>query len=426
MVNLQFLGKGLIDTAKEAATKQITENAQIKQAIKSQIISKLPAGLMKNKDVQSIVNAAMDNNQFTQFISKTIQDKLPAGLAKNAFVKKMLSSGILKDSGIQQFVTTTLKEGIAEHISAQPAPQPEPTETAPAVVEETYVEAEVVEVGNANFGKAGKTVDAISQTANTVTGAVDHAANTASGLISGTANTVTGAVDHVANTASSLVSGTASTVTGAVDHVANTGKELIGEANAFVGTTASTVTGVVDHVGNTGKELIGEASSFVSESTNALLGVLDKGKGLVGDASALVSNVAAIANNPQGVPVMALTAVTELAHAAQGLGEYGIVKQQEETKREKIRAEKEMVIARINSCKELFMAYMEKSFDERKDNFAEYFKVVDYALENNNMQALQMGLQSINQLAAQSPFKGLADMNLLTQTMSSDDDVLDI
>ena len=51
--------------------------------------------------------------------------------------------------------------------------------------------------------------------------------------------------------------------------------------------------------------------------------------------------------------------------------------------------------------------YLNRSFDERADNFAELFKVVDYALETDNMNALAMGLESVLKLATTSPFKDL-------------------
>jgi len=99
------------------------------------------------------------------------------------------------------------------------------------------------------------------------------------------------------------------------------------------------------------------------------------------------------------------------------------VREEEITKREQIQAKKEIVLSQISTIKEMFITYMDKSFDERKENFARFFDVVDTALENDNMRALQMGLQSINQLAAESPFKAIADMNILAQTMDANDEL---
>jgi hypothetical protein len=94
-------------------------------------------------------------------------------------------------------------------------------------------------------------------------------------------------------------------------------------------------------------------------------------------------------------------------------------KETELTKRVQIQAEKEVTLQQIAAQKELFMTYMEKSFDERRQNFAKFFAVVDNAIETNNMQTLAMGLDSINKLAAQSPFRAIADINTLSDNIAN-------
>jgi hypothetical protein len=82
----------------------------------------------------------------------------------------------------------------------------------------------------------------------------------------------------------------------------------------------------------------------------------------------------------------------------------------QKTKRKEIEAERDIVVERIKSHKEILLSYLEKSFDERKDNFTKLFSIVDNAIENNNMQQLALGLDSINKLADSSPFKALASI----------------
>jgi hypothetical protein len=82
----------------------------------------------------------------------------------------------------------------------------------------------------------------------------------------------------------------------------------------------------------------------------------------------------------------------------------------QKTKRKQIEADRDIIVEKIKSHKELLLSYLEKSFDERKDNFAKLFSVVDGAIENNNMQQLALGLDSINKLADSSPFKALASI----------------
>src|SRR5690606_37363200 len=84
--------------------------------------------------------------------------------------------------------------------------------------------------------------------------------------------------------------------------------------------------------------------------------------------------------------------------------------EQQKTVRKDIEAKRDSDIARIQAQKEIIMIYLEKSFDERKENFSKLFQVIDHAIANNNMLQLAMGLDSINQLAASSPFKALATL----------------
>ncbi len=82
----------------------------------------------------------------------------------------------------------------------------------------------------------------------------------------------------------------------------------------------------------------------------------------------------------------------------------------QETKRVEINAQKEVAIEKIKTIGDAIKTYLEKTFDERSSIFAKQFEVVDAALKNGNLEMLAMSLNSINNLAAQSPFKALADM----------------
>ena len=96
------------------------------------------------------------------------------------------------------------------------------------------------------------------------------------------------------------------------------------------------------------------------------------------------------------------------------------------TKRTEIEAKRDENIAKINAQKEILLIYLEKSFDERKDNFERLFNVIDYALINNNMEQLALGLNSINHLAATSPFKDLANISTTQQALNNKNHLWDI
>ena len=59
--------------------------------------------------------------------------------------------------------------------------------------------------------------------------------------------------------------------------------------------------------------------------------------------------------------------------------------------------------------------------DERKDNFRKLFDVIDDALAKNNIQQLQLGLSSMNHLAALSPFKSLESIESTQKALGDKD-----
>lgn len=91
---------------------------------------------------------------------------------------------------------------------------------------------------------------------------------------------------------------------------------------------------------------------------------------------------------------------------------------EQETKREEIRAKRDHAIAKINAVTAILQDYLDKTFDERSTIFAEQFKALDKAMNADNTEAIGMVLNSINSLAAQSPFKALADINQVQQNLT--------
>lgn len=91
------------------------------------------------------------------------------------------------------------------------------------------------------------------------------------------------------------------------------------------------------------------------------------------------------------------------------------------TVRTDISARRDIALAQIENQKNILLAYLDKSFDERKDNFEKLFSVVDHALEANNMEELGLGLQSIIKLAESSPFKDLASIDATAAALGDPD-----
>ncbi|MBN3942280.1 MAG: hypothetical protein V7L21_15570 [Nostoc sp.] len=90
--------------------------------------------------------------------------------------------------------------------------------------------------------------------------------------------------------------------------------------------------------------------------------------------------------------------------------EYKIIAEQEQTKRRDIDAWEKETITKINAQRELLIAYLDRSFDERAENFRALFAVVDNAIASGNNDQLALTLNSITEIAKSSPFKDLANL----------------
>lgn len=114
--------------------------------------------------------------------------------------------------------------------------------------------------------------------------------------------------------------------------------------------------------------------------------------------------------NPQAVTA-ALCALTEVANET--------VKYvtEQETQQDKIRAQRDVAIAKINATTACIKEYLDRTFDERSAIFAKQFECIDAALRTGNNEMLAISLNSINSLAASSPFKNLADINQVQQAL---------
>ena len=123
--------------------------------------------------------------------------------------------------------------------------------------------------------------------------------------------------------------------------------------------------------------------------------------------------------NPQEV----LAAISTLTQVSNETIQYVA---EQETRREEIRAERNVAIARINAISDSIKLYLEKTFDERSAIFAKQFECVDAALRDGNTEMLAMTLNSINSLAASSPFKNLADIGQVQKALTAEDTEWDI
>ncbi|MDM8146516.1 hypothetical protein QUW02_11400 [Bacteroides eggerthii] len=99
------------------------------------------------------------------------------------------------------------------------------------------------------------------------------------------------------------------------------------------------------------------------------------------------------------------------------------VREANRTERERIKANKKVALAQIEATKAVLMDYLNRSFDERASIFKKDFEAIDTAIANNNMEALALMVQSVNTLAAQSPFKALVDLAQVKRNFLTSDEV---
>ena len=92
--------------------------------------------------------------------------------------------------------------------------------------------------------------------------------------------------------------------------------------------------------------------------------------------------------------------------------------EEQKTKRTEIRANADVEISKINAMADMVRDYLKRSFDERAGLFDNYFSVLDKALERGDNTLVAQTLQSINSLAASSPFKDLADLGKVSTMLA--------
>ena len=108
--------------------------------------------------------------------------------------------------------------------------------------------------------------------------------------------------------------------------------------------------------------------------------------------------------------IVAWERTTFLSGIVSAYTEYKQVAEHEQTKRREIEAWEKEAIAKINAQRDFLMTYLNRSFDERADNFRALFNVVDRAIAVDNNEQLALALHSITEIAKSSPFKELANL----------------
>jgi hypothetical protein len=103
--------------------------------------------------------------------------------------------------------------------------------------------------------------------------------------------------------------------------------------------------------------------------------------------------------------------------------DYLKIVEQEATKRCEIEAWERSTLAIIQVKRDFLIGYLDRSFDERAQNFQALFKKVDDAISSRDNQQLGLLLHTIGELAKSSPFKDLSDLSTVKAALDDPDHI---
>jgi len=107
-------------------------------------------------------------------------------------------------------------------------------------------------------------------------------------------------------------------------------------------------------------------------------------------------------------------------------GDWKKVKYENEVKRSKIKSWEKVSLEKIRVQRDIFMTYLDLSFDERRGNFKSYFKVLDRAVKKQEIQIVTETLSAIVKLAESNPFKDLSSVTNFRKTLKDRNQGIDI
>lgn len=107
-----------------------------------------------------------------------------------------------------------------------------------------------------------------------------------------------------------------------------------------------------------------------------------------------------------------------LTDIVQSWTEYLSISEREATNRREIEAWEKTTLANIQAKRDLIIGYLNRSFDERENNFKQLFQTVDLAITNGDNQQLGLALNAITELAKSSPFKDLSDLSTVREALA--------
>lgn len=100
--------------------------------------------------------------------------------------------------------------------------------------------------------------------------------------------------------------------------------------------------------------------------------------------------------------------------------------QRAQTDRAGIAAWEKVQTDRIQAQRSVLLKALELTFDERRENFRRLFDGLDHAMEAGDATQAASFLESITDLAKESPFKELANLEIIVTELKRPDQVWDV
>jgi hypothetical protein len=110
------------------------------------------------------------------------------------------------------------------------------------------------------------------------------------------------------------------------------------------------------------------------------------------------------------IPIPAPNAATALNTIISSWKEYSIIKEQEKTKRENIRAFRDTNIRAIEENSAFLKAYLEKTFFERSVIINKMFERLDTGITTGNVELISVSIAAIVDITKQSPLNSAREL----------------
>lgn len=120
------------------------------------------------------------------------------------------------------------------------------------------------------------------------------------------------------------------------------------------------------------------------------------------------------------VPIRGLDAMALATNVIDRVGEWVQLAQTETTKRADIAAWEQTTVEEIRAKRDVLITYLDRSFDERAENFRRLFDSLDAAIADRSEKVSEV-LGAITALAMKGPFADLKDVGAAARALKDPD-----